>query len=70
MARLRYVEKETATPEQDRVLTQFTQKSGKIANIWKLWRLRPRGTYRLRFRRIGGARPARVESVMRRTHER
>lgn len=37
MARLRYVEKETATPDQERVLAQVTQKSGKIANIWKLW---------------------------------
>jgi uncharacterized peroxidase-related enzyme len=37
MARLRYVEKETASPEQERVLAQVTQKSGKIANIWKLW---------------------------------
>jgi len=37
MARLRYVEKETATPEQEKILGQLTQKSGKIANIWKLW---------------------------------
>ena len=37
MARLRYVEKETATPDQERVLGQVTQKSGKIANIWRLW---------------------------------
>ncbi|HEX4998802.1 MAG TPA: carboxymuconolactone decarboxylase family protein [Terriglobia bacterium] len=37
MARLRYVEKENATPDQERALAQVTQKSGKIANIWKLW---------------------------------
>jgi len=37
MARLRYVEKETAGPEQEKILAQLTQKSGKIANIWKLW---------------------------------
>jgi uncharacterized peroxidase-related enzyme len=37
MARLRYVEKETATPDQEKILAQVTQKSGKIANIWKLW---------------------------------
>ena len=37
MARLSYVDKETAEPEQQRVLAQVTQKSGKIANIWKLW---------------------------------
>jgi uncharacterized peroxidase-related enzyme len=37
MARLRYVQKEDATPEQEKVLAQLTQKSGKIANIWKLW---------------------------------
>ena len=37
MARLRYVEKETAGPEQEKILAQLTQKSGKIANMWKLW---------------------------------
>jgi len=37
MARLSYVEKESAGPEQEKVLAQVTQKSGKIANIWKLW---------------------------------
>jgi uncharacterized peroxidase-related enzyme len=37
MARLSYVEKEQATPEQEKILSQLTQKSGKIANIWKLW---------------------------------
>ena len=37
MARLKYVEKETATPGQEKILSQLTQKSGKIANIWKLW---------------------------------
>ena len=37
MARLRYVEVETATPDQQKILGQLTQKSGKIANIWKLW---------------------------------
>ena len=37
MARLTYVEKETAKPEQEKILSQVTQKSGKIANIWKLW---------------------------------
>ena len=37
MARLSYVEKETAGAEQQRVLAQVTQKSGKVANIWKLW---------------------------------
>ena len=37
MARLRYVEKETATPEQEKILAELTQRSGKIANIWKLW---------------------------------
>jgi uncharacterized peroxidase-related enzyme len=36
MARLSYVDKETAGPEQQRVLAQVTQKSGKIANIWKI----------------------------------
>ena len=37
MARLSYVEKESATPDQEKILAQVTQKSGKIANIWKLW---------------------------------
>ena len=37
MARLSYIEKESATPEQEKILSQLTQKSGKIANIWKLW---------------------------------
>lgn len=37
MARLSYVEKGRATPEQEKMLSQLTQKSGKIANIWKLW---------------------------------
>ena len=37
MARLSYVEKESAGPDQEKILTQVTQKSGKIANIWKLW---------------------------------
>jgi uncharacterized peroxidase-related enzyme len=37
MAVLKYVEKEEATPEQEKILSQLTQKSGKIANIWKLW---------------------------------
>src|SRR5437764_9154795 len=37
MARLRYVEKETAGPEQEKILAQLTQKSGKVANIWKIW---------------------------------
>ena len=41
MARLRYVEKESASPEQERILSQLTQKSGKIANIWKLWSQSP-----------------------------
>lgn len=37
MARLSYVEKERAAPEQEKILAQLTRKSGKIANIWKLW---------------------------------
>ncbi len=37
MARLPYVEKEGAGPEQEKILAQVTQRSGKIANIWKLW---------------------------------
>jgi uncharacterized peroxidase-related enzyme len=37
VARLFYVEKEGATPDQEKVLAQVTQKSGKVANIWKLW---------------------------------
>jgi uncharacterized peroxidase-related enzyme len=37
MARLTYIEKDSASAEQERVLAQVTQKSGRIANIWKLW---------------------------------
>jgi uncharacterized peroxidase-related enzyme len=37
MARLSYVEKDVAGPDQEKILAQLTQKSGKIANIWKLW---------------------------------
>src|ERR1700704_5388571 len=37
MARLSYVEKDVAGPDQEKILAQVTQKSGKIANIWKLW---------------------------------
>jgi uncharacterized peroxidase-related enzyme len=37
MARLSYVEKAGATPDQEKVLAQVTQKSGKVANVWKLW---------------------------------
>src|SRR6476619_1687344 len=37
MARLPYVEKHAAAPDQEKILAQVTQKSGKIANIWKLW---------------------------------
>ena len=37
MARLPYIEKESANPEQEKILSQLTQKSGRIANIWKLW---------------------------------
>src|SRR5947208_16200396 len=37
MARLSYVEKQGAAPDQEKILAQVTQKSGKIANIWKLW---------------------------------
>jgi uncharacterized peroxidase-related enzyme len=37
MAHLSYVEKEEAGPDQEKILAQVTQKSGKIANIWKLW---------------------------------
>jgi uncharacterized peroxidase-related enzyme len=37
MARLPYVESESASPEQKETLEKVTQKSGKIANIWKLW---------------------------------
>ena len=37
MARLRYVEKESADADQEKILAQLTQKSGKVANIWKLW---------------------------------
>src|SRR3954466_11123557 len=36
MARLSYVEKEGAQPDQEKILAQVTQKSGKIANLWKL----------------------------------
>ena len=36
MARLSYIEKEGAQPDQEKILAQVTQKSGKIANIWKL----------------------------------
>jgi uncharacterized peroxidase-related enzyme len=41
MARLPYVESETASPEQKEILEKVTQKSGKIANIWKLWSQSP-----------------------------
>jgi uncharacterized peroxidase-related enzyme len=41
MARLPYVESETASPEQKEILEKVTQKSGKIANIWKLWTQSP-----------------------------
>ena len=37
MARLPYVDTNTASPEQQEILGKVTQKSGKIANIWKLW---------------------------------
>lgn len=37
MARLSYVEKESAAPDQEKILAQVTQRTGKIANIWKLW---------------------------------
>src|SRR5207247_8069273 len=37
MARLTYVGKESAKPDQEKILSQLTQKSGKLANIWKLW---------------------------------
>jgi len=37
MARLTYVEKERGSAEQEKILTQLTQKSGKIANLWKIW---------------------------------
>jgi uncharacterized peroxidase-related enzyme len=37
MARLSYVEKDGAQPDQEKILAQVTQKSGKIANLWKLW---------------------------------
>src|SRR5262245_38340516 len=36
MARIPYVEKDAASPDQEKILAQVTQKSGKIANIWKL----------------------------------
>src|SRR4051812_42630043 len=37
MARLPYVDNQNAGPDQEKVLAQVTQKSGKIANMWKLW---------------------------------
>ena len=37
MARLPYVETSSASPEQQEALGKVTQKSGKIANFWKLW---------------------------------
>jgi uncharacterized peroxidase-related enzyme len=37
MAQIPYVEKDGAGPEQEKILAQLTQKSGRIANIWKLW---------------------------------
>jgi len=37
MARIPYVERDAAGPEQEKILAQVTQKSGKISNIWKLW---------------------------------
>jgi uncharacterized peroxidase-related enzyme len=37
MARLPYLEKETATADQEKILAQVTQKTGKIANMWKLF---------------------------------
>jgi uncharacterized peroxidase-related enzyme len=37
MARLSYVEKEAAAPDQEKILAQVTPRSGKIANMWKLW---------------------------------
>ena len=37
MARPRYAEKENGRSEQEKILAQLTQKSGRIANIWKLW---------------------------------
>jgi uncharacterized peroxidase-related enzyme len=37
MARIPYVETNTASPEEQEILGKVTQKSGKIANIWKLW---------------------------------
>jgi uncharacterized peroxidase-related enzyme len=37
MARIPYVEKDGAGAEQEKILAQVTQKSGKIASIWKLW---------------------------------
>ena len=41
MARIPYIESETASPEQKEILGKVTQKSGKIANIWKLWSQSP-----------------------------
>ena len=37
MARIPYLESDQASPEQQEVLGKVTQKSGKIANIWRLW---------------------------------
>ena len=37
MARIPYLESDNASPEQKEILGKVTQKSGKIANIWKLW---------------------------------
>jgi len=37
MARLSYVEKDRGSAEQEKILSQLTQKSGKIANLWKMW---------------------------------
>ena len=37
MAHLSYVEKEGAAPDQEKILAQVTQRSGKIANIWKIF---------------------------------
>jgi uncharacterized peroxidase-related enzyme len=37
MARLPYLEKETASADQEKILALVTQKTGKIANMWKLF---------------------------------
>ena len=37
MARLNYIDNETASPDQEKILAQLTQKSGKVANIWRIW---------------------------------